>query len=72
MQIFEPKLNIPQDDVKLCAILLHVTPWCWESTYWINFSEVVANDWKKLIDKLKQIKAGDGMTKEKDSQANMV
>ena len=42
----------------------------WKYIHWISVRGVVATDWKKLIDKLKQIEAEEMITKENDSQAN--
>ena len=59
------KLNKPMGDVEIYIILLHTAPQHWEPTYWISVCEVVAADWKKLIDYLKQIKVGEAIAKVK-------
>ena len=56
-----PKLN----NLYLCAILVCMVPWQWKSTYWIHVSEVVATYWMKLLDKCKQIQAGEATATKK-------
>ena len=59
-----PKIKKPLENVELCATVLCMVPWHWKSTYSINVGEAAVTNWKKLIDKLEQIEAGEAVTKE--------